>query len=96
MSKELFYTVVLYLALVSLFTAIVTAADKIKAKKGAFRVPESTLILLALLGGSVAEYTVMRLIRHKTLHKKFMIGLPLIIIIQLIAVTLVYSRYILH
>lgn len=96
MSKELFYTAVLYLALVSLFTAIVTAADKIKAKKGAFRVPESTLILLALLGGSVAEYAVMRLIRHKTLHKKFMIGLPLIIIIQLIAVTLVYSRYILH
>lgn len=96
MSKELFYTAVLYLALVSLFTAIVTAADKIKAKKGAFRVPESTLILLALLGGSVAEYAVMRLIRHKTLHKKFMIGLPFIIIIQLIAVTLVYSRYILH
>lgn len=96
MSKELFYTAVLYLALISLFTAIVTAADKIKAKKGAFRVPESTLILLALLGGSVAEYAVMRLIRHKTLHKKFMIGLPLIIIIQLIAVTLVYSRYILH
>ena len=96
MSKELFYTAVLYLALISLFTAIVTVADKIKAKKGAFRVPESTLILLALLGGSVAEYAVMRLIRHKTLHKKFMIGLPLIIIIQLIAVTLVYSRYILH
>ena len=96
MSKELFYALVLYLALISLFTAVITAADKIKAKKGAFRVPESTLIILALLGGSVAEYAVMRLIRHKTLHKKFMLGLPLIIILQLIAIILVYSHYILH
>ena len=96
MSKELFYALVLYLALISLFTAVITAADNIKAKKGAFRVPESTLIILALLGGSIAEYAVMRLIRHKTLHKKFMLGLPLIIILQLIAIILVYSHYILH
>ena len=74
----------LWLAAVSVITAAVTVADKIKAKKGSRRVPEKTLILLALLGGSVAEYFTMRLIRHKTLHKKFMVGLPLIIILQLI------------
>lgn len=96
MSEELFYAALIYLALISVVTAAVTAADKIKAKKGSFRVPESTLMLLALLGGGVAEYTVMRLIRHKTLHKKFMLGLPLIIIFQLVAIILLYSHYILH
>lgn len=96
MSRELFYIAVLYLALISLITAAVTAADKIKAKKGAFRIPESTLLALAIFGGAVAEYFTMRLIRHKTLHKKFMIGLPVIIIFQLLSVILVFSRYILH
>ncbi len=96
MRKELLYIAAFYLALISLITAAVTAADKIKAKKGAFRVPENTLIILALFGGSVAEYFTMRLIRHKTLHKKFMVGLPLIIIFQLLLIILILSRYILH
>ena len=96
MRQELFYIVTFYFTLISLITATVTLADKIKAKKGAFRVPENTLIILALFGGSVAEYFTMRLIRHKTLHKKFMIGLPLIIIFQLLLMMLIFSRYILH
>lgn len=96
MRKELLYVAALYFAVISLVTAVITIADKIKAKKGAFRVPENTLIILALSGGSVAEYFTMRLIRHKTLHKKFMIGLPIIIIIQLLSAVLIFSRYILH
>lgn len=96
MRKELLYVAALYFAVISLVTAVITIADKIKAKKGAFRVPENTLIILALFGGSVAEYFTMRLIRHKTLHKKFMIGLPIIIIIQLLSAILIFSRYILH
>lgn len=88
MSETLLLIILCWLALISLVTAAVTVADKVKAKKGSFRVPEKTLITLALLGGSVAEYTVMRLIRHKTLHKKFMIGLPLIIILQLVLIAL--------
>ena len=51
-----------------------------------WRISEKALFILALLGGSVAEYFTMRLIRHKTLHKRFMIGLPVIIIIQLILI----------
>lgn len=96
MSTELSGALAIYFVLICLVTAAVTVADKIKAKRGRFRIPESTLLLLALLGGSPAEYTVMRLIRHKTLHKKFMIGLPVIMILQLLAVILVFSRYILH
>lgn len=96
MRQELLYVAAFYFAVISLVTAAITIADKIKAKKGAFRIPENTLIVLALLGGSAAEYFTMRLIRHKTLHKKFMIGLPLIIILQLLLITLAFSRYILH
>lgn len=67
---------------ISLITAIITLLDKYKAKKGKRRIPEATLFILAFLGGSVSEYVTMRLIRHKTLHKRFMIGLPLMIILQ--------------
>lgn len=78
----------IYFPAVSLVTAIVTCLDKYKAKKGHFRISEKALFILAVLGGALSEYLTMRLIRHKTLHKRFMIGLPLIIIIQLIAVIL--------
>lgn len=78
----------IYFAIISLVTAVVTAADKYKAKKGSFRISEATLFILAILGGALSEYLTMRLIRHKTLHKRFMLGLPLIIILQLAAVIL--------
>ena len=96
MSDRSLLIFLLWLAFISLFTAIVTVADKIKAKKGKFRIPEKALIILALLGGSIAEYFTMRLIRHKTLHKKFMIGLPVIILIHavLTIVLLKYAPYI--
>lgn len=81
--REIFLLALCYFAGVSLITAIVTALDKYKAKKGKRRIPEATLFILALLGGSVSEYATMRLIRHKTLHKRFMIGLPVIIILQI-------------
>lgn len=63
-----------------------TIADKSFAKRQKWRIRESTLILVAVLGGSPAEYIVMRIIHHKTRHKKFMISLPLIFLIQLAAV----------
>ena len=78
----------IYFLAVSLVTATVTCLDKYKAKKGHFRISEKALFILAVLGGALSEYLTMRLIRHKTLHKRFMIGLPLIIILQLIAVIL--------
>ena len=74
---------IIYFLAVSLITAIITAIDKYKAKKGSFRISEATLFTLAAIGGAFSEYLTMRLIRHKTLHKRFMIGLPLIIILQI-------------
>ena len=78
-----------YFLAVSLITALITAIDKYKAKRGSFRISEATLFILAAIGGALAEYLTMRLIRHKTLHKRFMIGLPLIIILQTVAIILV-------
>lgn len=72
----------IYFIAISLISVIVCVADKARAKKGKWRIKESRLFLLSALGGSVAMYITMRLIRHKTLHKRFMIGIPLIIIAQ--------------
>lgn len=81
----------LYLTVISLISVIVCVADKSRAKKGKWRIKESTLFLLSALGGSAAMYITMRVIHHKTLHKRFMIGIPLIIIIQ--AMLLISVRY---
>ena len=85
---EKYLPFIIYFLVISLITAIVTAIDKHKAKKGAFRISEATLFLLAAIGGSLSEYLTMRAIRHKTLHKRFMIGLPLIMLLQLAAIIL--------
>ena len=74
-----------YLLAVSLLTAIITAYDKWAAKhRTTHRIPELTLFLLAIAGGSVAEFLAMLIIRHKTKHKRFMLGLPLIMIVQIV------------
>ena len=91
---EKYIPFIIYFAVISFITAVVTAIDKYKAKKGSFRISEKALFILALLGGSLSEYMTMRLIRHKTLHKRFMIGLPLIMLLQL-TVIILSSIYIL-
>ncbi len=71
---------------------IMTLLDKSFArKKGARRIPEWKLFAAALLGGALGMYATMRRIRHKTLHKRFMVGLPMIIVLQIfLAVVGVY------
>lgn len=81
----------IYLAVISLISVIVCVADKSRAKKGKWRIKESTLFLLSALGGSGAMYITMRAIRHKTLHKRFMIGIPIIMIVQ--AAVFISLRY---
>ena len=73
------------LILISLISVIVTAADKVKAKRVSRRVPEATLMLLSVLGGSLAMLITMIIIRHKTKHPKFMVGIPVIIVLQIVA-----------
>lgn len=77
------YGILIYLGIMSLVSVIVTLWDKHVSKiPGRRRVPEKTLLTLSALGGSVAMYITMLMIRHKTKHPKFMIGIPAIIIAQ--------------
>ena len=73
-----------YIAIISIISVIVCIYDKKISKKNRveLRTPEKTLLLLSALGGSVAMLITMLLIRHKTKHAKFMVGIPFIIIIQ--------------
>lgn len=66
-----------YFALISLVAVAVTIKDKRAAFKGKRRIPEATLMLIGLCGGATAMLITMKIIRHKTKHLKFMVGLPL-------------------
>ena len=83
----------LYLAAVSLVSVIITLWDKWKARHQRWRVPEATLLLLAALGGSLAMLITMRLIRHKTRKKKFMVRIPLIMVLQIAVIAAAALKY---
>lgn len=75
---------VCYLLAINAVTFIVYGIDKYKAKKVKWRISEATLLLLAVLGGSVGAWVGMKVWHHKTMHKKFKYGIPAILIIQIV------------
>ena len=82
-------TLIIYLIFINAVAVLFTVIDKRKAIKGRFRISEDFLMTVAFIGGAAAEYVTMRVIHHKTKHKKFMIGLPLMILIHIAVVILV-------
>ena len=72
-----------YLAFISLLLFVLMGVDKAKAKRGSRRVPEATLFFLAVVGGSLGGLLGMAVFHHKTLHKSFRLGFPVILIAQL-------------
>ena len=75
-------TVMYCLLAINAVVFLVYGIDKLKAKKGKWRISESTLLLLAVTGGSIGAWLGMKAWHHKTMHKKFRYGLPLIILLQ--------------
>ena len=75
-----------YLIVINIVTFFVYGIDKRKAKQGSWRISEATLLILAVIGGSIGALLGMKVWRHKTMHKKFKYGLPLILIIQIILI----------
>ena len=73
----------IYLAVINVATFFTFGIDKWKAKKSLWRIRETALLILAVLGGSIGAWLGMKVWHHKTLHKKFKYGVPTIIIIQL-------------
>ena len=82
----------LYLLFINVISVILCIADKTMAKTGGWRVSEKTLFIVSAIGGSVGMYSTMNLIRHKTKHKRFMVGLPIIILAQ--AVLLIWLLHV--
>lgn len=79
----------LYLLIVNAAAFALMLADKIKAKKNAWRIPEKVLFFAAIIGGSIGSLLGMYLFRHKTKHFLFIFGLPLILAIQVLAAVLI-------
>ena len=80
-----------YLLAVNIATFLLYGVDKYKAKKNKWRTSEATLLALAAIGGSIGAWTGMRLWHHKTMHKKFKYGIPLIIILQVALVAYLHK-----
>ena len=77
---------IIYLIGINVVTFFIYGIDKWKARRGKWRIPEETLIWLAIAGGSIGALLGMYLFRHKTQHKKFTLGLPVIILVQAVIV----------
>ena len=87
-----FDILVLYIIVVNVVSFTVMGIDKRKAIKRAFRIPESTLFVLAIIGGSVGSIAGMHLFRHKTRHWYFLYGMPVSLALQVMLVlALVFS-----
>ena len=71
-----------YLLAVNITSFLLYGIDKYKAKKGRWRISEATMLLMAVIGGSIGAWVGMRIWHHKTMHKKFKYGIPVIIIFQ--------------
>ena len=72
-----------YLLAINAVAFIMYGIDKYKAMKAKFRISEATLLLLAVLGGSIGAWMGMKVWHHKTMHKKFKYGIPAILLIQI-------------
>ena len=79
MTQTIVYTIIC----INVVTFLVYGIDKFKAKQGSWRISEATLLLLAVIGGSIGALLGMQVWHHKTMHKKFKYGLPLILLAQI-------------
>ena len=76
--------IIYYLIGINVLAFLLFGIDKWKARRDKWRIPEATLLLFAVLGGSIGALLGMRVFHHKTKHKKFLIGLPLILLAQIV------------
>ena len=78
-----------YIVVINVIGFALMGIDKAKARKRAWRIPEATLFLIALVGGSLGTTVGMRVFRHKTLHWYFVFGMPAILIVQILLILFV-------
>lgn len=81
--------IIAYVILVNIVAFALMGIDKQKARKNKWRIPEKTLFLSAMVGGSIGALYGMHLFRHKTKHKSFIFGMPAILIVQLVLIVVI-------
>ena len=81
-----------YLIVINILTFAVYGIDKWKARQGSWRISEATLLMLAVIGGTIGALLGMQVWRHKTMHKKFKYGLPLILLAQIALMYLISEK----
>ena len=86
---NLLHIVLIYLVIINVVTFFMYGFDKWKAKKSKWRISEAALLLMAVFGGSIGAWLGMKVWHHKTMHKKFRYGIPLILLAQIVLVLLV-------
>ncbi|MBP3338179.1 MAG: DUF1294 domain-containing protein [Lachnospiraceae bacterium] len=91
MNDTLIMILIIYLVIINVAGFISMALDKHFAIKGKWRIPEKTLFLFAILGGSIGSNAGMQICRHKTKHWYFVVFMPLILIIQIVLVIMLFS-----
>lgn len=87
--QYLFY----YLVFINVLAFSLMGLDKAKARRNAWRIPERTLFLSAILGGSIGAIAGMQCFRHKTKHRSFVLGIPLILALQIIAAAVLWWNF---
>ena len=80
-----------YFIFINIIGAVINCIDKYRAKHNRWRIKEATLWIIGLLGGAPLSYLTMKTIRHKTKHKSFMIGMPILAIIEIAAFIYLYT-----
>lgn len=83
-----------YLLIINALGFLLMLVDKFRAKKNLWRVPEATLLGIAAIGGSIGSLMGMYLVRHKTKHLKFTLGIPVILAVQIVLSLLLYSHFV--
>ena len=85
---------IVYLIIINALTCLLMLMDKYRARKKLWRIPEATLLGCAFLGGSLGGLLGMYTVRHKTAHAKFYIGIPFLLIVNIVCIYLL-KRYVL-
>lgn len=85
---------IIYLIIINLIAFLAMYIDKQKAKYGRWRIPEQTLLILALIGGSIGAIAGMYTFRHKTKKLRFTIIFPMILVLQIILIFSIWNDFI--
>jgi len=91
MDDTLIMILIIYLAIINVVGFLSMALDKYFAIKGKWRIPEKTLFIISIIGGSIGSNAGMQICRHKTKHWYFVVFMPLILIVQIVLVIMLFS-----